>query len=326
MHRIAISFAVISTQLILLFGPAKADPQGKRIAHVTTNVAQAYVSTIAKSLTDRAKQFGMVVSTFSSPFDAALQAQQMDDAIARKYHMIVLSPVSEQAIVPAATRAHQAGIPTIAIIVAPKAGTENLYISYIGEDQAKLGRIAGNSLVEALKASGREGGKVAAITGSLQQATAPLRMSAFRDALKANPKIELVAVEDARWDTARSQQITSQLLARFAGQGGLDAIYGMADNMAAAIVDAVEAAGMTVGSGGKDMIVVSSNCGATGIQSIKAGKLYSTATQIPSTLGERVAEAAADYFSGKTLPKVVQFPEEVINKGNVDKWAALCSF
>jgi ABC-type sugar transport system substrate-binding protein len=100
----------------------------------------------------------------------------------------------------------------------------------------------------------------------------------------------------------------------------------MADNMAAAIVDAVEAAGMTVGSGGKDMIVVSSNCGATGIQSIKAGKLYSTATQIPSTLGERVAEAAADYFSGKTLPKVVQFPEEVINKGNVDKWAALCSF
>jgi ABC-type sugar transport system substrate-binding protein len=209
MRGIAISFAVISTQIVLLFGPAKADPQGKRIAHVTTNVAQAYVSTIAKSLTDRAKQFGMAVSTFSSPFDVALQAQQMDDAIARKYDMIVLSPVSEQAIVPAATRAHQAGIPIIVIIVAPKAGTEDLYISYIGEDQAQLGRIAGNSLVEALRASGREGGKVAAITGSLQQATAPLRMSAFTDALKSR---QLSVHFDRRQGGARLLFLTHEIV------------------------------------------------------------------------------------------------------------------
>lgn len=326
MRQLSIFFTLIFTLLVVLLRPANADPQGKRIAHITTNVAQTYVSTIAKSLTNKAKQFGMVVSTFSSPFDSALQAQQMDDAIARKYDMIVLSPVSEQSIVPAATRAHQAGIPIIMIIVAPKAGTENLYISYIGEDQAELGRIAGNSLVQAIKASGREGGKIAAITGALQQATAPLRLSGFREALKANPKIELAAVEDARWDTAKSQQIASQLLARFAGQGGLDGIYGMADNMAVAIIDAVEAAGMTAGSGRKDVVVVSSNCGAPGIQAVKAGKLYSTATQIPSTLGERAAEAAADFFSGKTLPKVAQFPVEVINKANVEKWAALCSF
>ena len=53
----------------------------------------------------------MEVTTFSSPFDAALQAQQMDDAIARKYDMIILVAVSEQAIVPAATRAHRRAFP-----------------------------------------------------------------------------------------------------------------------------------------------------------------------------------------------------------------------
>ena len=268
----------------------------------------------------------MEVSTFSSPFDAALQAQQMDDAIARKYDMIILIAVSEQAIVPAATRAHQAGVPMITLIQPPKPGTESFYLTNIGEDQPGLGRIAGEQLVAAFKASGREGGKVVAITGALQEGTAPLRLNAFKEAIKANPKIELAAVEDAKWDTARSRQIASQLLARFASQGGIQAIYGMADNMAAGIIDAVESAGLKPGAGPGNVIVVSSNCGPQGIQAIKEGKLYSTATQIPTLLGERAAEAAADYFSGKTLPKIVRLPIEPITRTNVDKWAAQCTF
>jgi ribose transport system substrate-binding protein len=303
-----------------------AEPQGKRIALVITNVAQAYIATIAKSVTDTGKRFGMEVSTFSSPFDAALQAQQMDDAIARKYDMIILIAVSEQAIVPAATRAHQAGVPMITLIQPPKPGTENFYLTNIGEDQPGLGRIAGEQLVAVFKASGREGGKVVAITGALQEGTAPLRLNAFKEAIKANPKIELAAVEDAKWDTARSRQIASQLLARFASQGGIQAIYGMADNMAAGIIDAVESAGLKPGAGPGNVIVVSSNCGPQGIQAIKDGKLYSTATQIPTLLGERAAEAAADYFSGKTLPKIVRLPIEPITRTNVDKWAVQCTF
>jgi len=326
MRRLIFMLVGIGGLLILPVSGAMAEPQGKKIALVITNVAQAYIATIAKSVTDTGKRFGMEVSTFSSPFDAALQAQQMDDAIARKYDMIILIAVSEQAIVPAATRAHQAGVPMITLIQPPKPGTESFYLTNIGEDQPGLGRIAGEQLVAAFKASGREGGKVVAITGALQEGTAPLRLNAFKEAIKANPKIELAAVEDAKWDTARSRQIASQLLARFASQGGIQAIYGMADNMAAGIIDAVESAGLKPGAGPGNVIVVSSNCGPQGIQAIKDGKLYSTATQIPTLLGERAAEAAADYFTGKTLPKIVRLPIEPITRTNVDKWAAQCTF
>jgi hypothetical protein len=57
----------------------------------------------------------------------------------------------------------------------------------------------------------------------------------------------IVAVEDARWDTATSERVAGQLYARFATSGGLDAVYGMADNQASAAIRAAEAAGIAVG-------------------------------------------------------------------------------
>jgi ribose transport system substrate-binding protein len=249
----------------------------------------------------------MDVTVFSSPFDPAIQSQQMDDAVARKFDMIILTAVSEQAIVPALTRAHQAGIPVIALIDPPKPGTEKLYTSFVGDDQPELGRIA-------------------AITGALQEGVAPLRLNAFKEVIKQDPKVELVAVEDVAWDTAKSEQAAGQLLARFAPQGGLAGIWGMADNQAVAIIQAVKAAGLTPGIGPKDVIVVSSNCYKDGVAAIKAGTLFSTASQVPTTAGKRAAEAANDYFNGKTLPPRIIIPVDLINKDNIDKWAEACSF
>jgi ribose transport system substrate-binding protein len=217
-------------------------------------------------------------------------------------------------------------VPVIYLIEPPKPGTEDLYLTSIGENQVELGRVAGASIVTGFKNSGRDGGKVAAITGSLQEGVAPLRLQGFKEALQANPKIELVAIEDAAWDTVKSQTIASQLFARFAGQGGLAAMYGMADNQALAIIDAAESAGLMVGSGPNDLLVVGSNCVPQTVGAIRSGKLYSSGSQIPTHLGEKAAMAAADYFSGKTVPKTIRLPVEVINKSNIDKWAQACTY
>jgi ABC-type sugar transport system substrate-binding protein len=153
-----------------------------------------------------------------------------------------------------------------------------------------------------------------------------LRLNAFREVIKQNPKVELVAVEDVAWDTAKSEQAAGQLLARFAPQGGLTGIWGMADNMAVAAIQAIKAAGLTPGAGPNDVIVVSSNCFKEGIDAIKAGSLYSTATQIPTIAGKRAADAAADYFDGKTIPPAIIIPTDAVNKEDLGKWADLCSF
>lgn len=326
MRRIAIVLSVALGLSAAPFAGVAAKTEGKRVAHLTSAATHPYIAALAKSLTERAKDFGIEVTTFASPFDPALQAQQMDDAIARKYDLLAVVAVSEQAIIPSLTRAKQAGIPVIMITAPPKPGTEDLFVTFVGEDHTELGRITGESVLKALKESGRDGGKVALITGSLQEGVGPRRVEGFKEAIKKNPKVEIVAIEDAKWNTALSERIAGQLYARFAARGGLDVVYGMADNQAVAAIQAAEAAGIKTGIGPDKLIVVGSNCLKLGIAMIKAGKMYATASQIPTRSGKRAAELIADYFNGKSLPKFEYLPVEAITKENLDKWEGPCTF
>jgi ribose transport system substrate-binding protein len=305
---------------------AEGESKGKKIAFLQTLATHPYVVATTKSFRARAEQHGMEITFLTAMLDAALQAQQIDDAIARRFDLVVVVPTSEQAVVPALARAKAAGVPIILVNNTPKDGTEDLYLTFVGQDQTEMGRLAGESLLNALKESGRDGGKVALITGALQQGVGPRRVTGFREAVKKNPKVEVVTVEDARWDTAVSERIAGQLYARFAAAGGLDAVYGMADNQAVAAIRAAEAANITVGDKPKQLLVVGGNCLKEGLDNIKAGKMHSTITQLPTELGTLAADVVNDYFAKKPLPKNVLQPLETITKANVTKWEAPCTY
>jgi ABC-type sugar transport system substrate-binding protein len=326
MRSFAIASTVVLAMTFLTIGDANASPQGKKIAYLTTSPTHPFIATLTSTFVTRANALGMEVATFGNQFDAALQAQQVDDAIARKFDLIAIVAGSEQAIVPALIRAKQAGVPVILINSPPRDGSEDLYVSFVGEDHVQLGRITGESVLRALKDGGRDGGKVALITGSLQEGVGPRRVAGFREAIKANSKVEIVAIEDAKWATDVSERIAGQLFARFASQGGLDVIYGMADNQAAAIVQAAKAANIPLGVEKGKLIVVGSNCLKQGIAGIKAGEQYSTGTQVPTRTGLKAAEMLAEHFNGKKLPKHEILPVETITKANVDQWEAACSY
>ncbi|MGA7489677.1 MAG: sugar ABC transporter substrate-binding protein [Xanthobacteraceae bacterium] len=300
--------------------------KGKKVLLLESFTAHPYVATTEKSFRERAQSYGMDVTVQAAGLDAALQARQADDGIARKFDLIVIQPISEQGVVPVLTRAKQAGIPVIIVNNTPKDGTEDLYVTFVGQDQNEMGRIVGRAVLQALKDSGRDGGKVALITGALQQGLGPRRVAGFKEAVAANPKVAIAAIEDGRWDTATSERLAGQLYARFAATGGLDAVYGMADNQAVAAIKAAEAAGIAVGTGAKQLIVVGGNCQKEGLDAISAGKMYSSVTQIPTDLGRRTADTADEFFAGKTLPKAVLLPVELITKANLAQWRGPCTY
>jgi ABC-type sugar transport system substrate-binding protein len=326
MRRVATILTALIGLCILPIGIADASPKGKKVAYLAPGQTHPFIAALTKTFVDTATSLGMEVTTFFNPFDAALQAQQVDDAVARKFDMIALVAASEQAIIPALTRAKQAGMPVILLNTPGKVGSEDLYLSFVGEDHNVLGRLTGESVLKALKDGGRDGGKVALITGSMQEGVGPKRVSGFREVLKQNPKVEIVATEDAKWDTATSERIAGQLYARFAPRGGLDVVYGMADNQAVAAIRAAEAANIPLGIEKGKLIIVGSNCLKQGIEMIKSGKMYSTGVQIPARTGKRGAELAADHFNGKTLTKHEYLPVEAVSKANLDKWEGPCSW
>lgn len=307
-------------------GSAHASSAGKRVVVLATSNTNPYIGAWTATFTKFATQAGMKVTNLSANYDAAVQSQQIDDAIAQKYDLIVLCYVNDQAIVPALTRAKAAGIPVVLYATPMKKEQEDLWTSYIGTENAELGRLAGEELVKGLAAEGKTTAKVVAVTGLAQQINVKARMTAFKAVLAQHPGIQLVATEDGKWNTAVTEKVTGELLVRFAGQGGVDGIFAMADNQATGSINAVQSAGLKLGAANKGIVVVASNCMKDGVVHIKSGEQYGTATQIPTEEAETAAKKVAAYFNGQPLKKYEIIPVYGITKENVDRFAAGCSY
>jgi ABC-type sugar transport system substrate-binding protein len=305
-------------------GHATASPEGKRIMLLGTANTNPYIGAWTSTFAKFATQSGMKVTNLTSNYDAAVQSQQVDDAIAQKVDMIVMVYVNDQAVVPALTRAKAAGIPVVLIVTPLKKDYEELFTSYIGTDHYELGKLAGEEMINGLKAAGKTKGQIVAVTGAAQQLNVQSRMAAFKDVLAKNPGFELAASEDGRWNTAMSEKLTGELLVRFNARGGVDGVFAMADNQATGAIQAIESAGLKAGD--KGIVVVASNCMKDGMLHIKSGQQYGTATQIPTEEAEIAAKKIAAHFNGQTLEKYEMVPVHGITKDNVDQYTAGCSY
>jgi ribose transport system substrate-binding protein len=322
----------VLTLIALLFaslpfcGGATASPSGKRVMLLGTSNTNPYIGAWTKTFVKFATDAGMKVTNLSSNYDAAVQSQQVDDAIAQKFDIIVMIYVNDQAIIPALTRAKAANIPVVLIVTPLKKEYEGLFTSYVGTDHSELGRLAGEGMVKGLMAEGKTKAQIVAVTGAAQQLNVQDRMAAFKAVLAKHPGFELVASEDGRWNTAMSEKITGELLVRMNSRGGVDGVFAMADNQATGAINAVESAGLKLGVANKGVIIVGSNCMKDGIIHIRSGQQFSTATQIPTEEAEVTAKKVAAYFNGEKLKKYEMVPVYGITKENVDKFAAGCSY
>ena len=298
-----------------LAGISHASPAGKRVALFMGPTQDKYLGALARSFATAAAADGMTVTTFSSPFDPALQAQQVDDAVAQKFDMLVIQPISQKAILPPLLRAKAAGVPVVLVVVPLEgAAAQELYATYAGYDDAVLGQLAGEGMAEELAASGHTKARIAIVAGSMDEGKAPLRQRAFVTAVTRHPGYEVVHTEDVKWNPVTAERSAGQLLARFAGQGGLDAIYGMNDTLANAAIQAISSAGMTLGTSPGDFMVIGGNCQAVGIKNLQTGKMAETILVLPTEEGKLAAEKVADFFNGKTLAKSYFLPAERITK------------
>ena len=113
--EISMRFVIVLFALLLasspLGGEAAASPEGKRVMLLGTANTNPYIGAWTSTFIKFATQAGMKVTNLSSNYDAAVQSQQVDDAIAQKFDMIVIVYVNDQAIIPALTRAKAANIP-----------------------------------------------------------------------------------------------------------------------------------------------------------------------------------------------------------------------
>jgi ABC-type sugar transport system substrate-binding protein len=299
--------------------------KGKTMVYVGCADLNRWCRAFRRTLLAGLQAKGVVVTDLQDPYDPVLQAQHLDQAVAQKPDLIGLLPTNARSIIPALRRAKQAGVPVIEFVGPTVPESEPYYSALIENNHRQLGEFAGENLVEGLHKEGVDKGNVLVITGAQVQPEVALRMEGFNSVLAKYPQYKVVEVQDGNWDQGKSTEIAQTVFAKYRDQGGIQGAFGMADHMAAGIIQAAQQAGIPVGVDKKGLVVVASNCFEVGMVNIANGTQYGTATEAPVPTAQFALPLVEKALAGHELPHRSLMQEVKITKQNVEEMKSVCA-
>jgi ABC-type sugar transport system substrate-binding protein len=299
--------------------------KGKKLAYVACSDLNRWCREFRHTIVPALEAKGVIVTDLQDPYDPVLQAQHLDQAVAQKPDMIALLATNARSVVPGLRRAQAAGIPVINLIGPAVPESEPYYKASIENNHQQLGEFAGTNLVEGLKKEGRTTANIIVVTGAQVQPEVAVRMDGFKSVLAKYPEYKIVDIQDGNWDQGKSADIARTLFAKYADKGGIQGAYGMADHMAAGIIEAAQQAGIPVGVDKNGLVVVASNCFKIGTVNIDNGTQYGSATQAAHPTALFVLPLLEKALAGQEIPKRSLMTEGRITKETMDQYRDFCS-
>lgn len=226
-----------------------------------------YVSNFQKRITEGGYNFMMM----DAKFDAQLQSQQMDQAIAMKPELILLFAADSKAIIPGLKKAYDKKIRVLTVNNVPAKEAEKYVMGYAGPNAYMEAQVAGQMIHELLKGKG----KVVMIEGLAGQQAQIDRANGFLDKLKElNSGVELLARQPADWRKDKATQVMADFITRFGDE--IDLVYGQDDTLTIGAAIALKEAGVT-----KDIYLIGIGGSKEGLKAIDDGQMYGTVLQSP---------------------------------------------
>lgn len=196
------------------------------------------------------------------------QTSQVDNFITQKVDLLLISPFEAAPLTPAVKRAVDAGIPVIELDRRTDGEPGKDYTAFIGGDNYKIAEAAGEYTAKTLLP---DGGEVAVLEGLPSSTPAVERLNGFKDGVKGNPKIEVVAEQAADWLPDKAQTAFSAMLQ---AHPDIKMVYASNDMMAAGALLAAKGAG-------KDVMIIGTDGlpgPAGGIRAVAEGDWAATFT------------------------------------------------
>ena len=306
-------------------GPKESDGSGldgKTIAFVGYGDESPWGSAYNKTFDEALGGTGAKINDLTS-MDAGTQIQNFNQAVSQKPDLILALVLDTAAAVVPIQKAEAGRHPGAARGRAARTRRSRTDVMSVLSDNPKLGEFAAENLIEGLEAQGRDSGKIIVLSGTKSMLVTQDRMKGFDKVMATAPQFEVIEEQDTNWDPTLSGDVAQQLFAKY-GCDGIQGAYGMADYMALPIVQAAKQAGCEVG-GENGLVVTGGNCFKVGIDAIKAGELYGTATEDPITIANETADYIEQYFNGDEPPQSELVEEHRITADNVDEFAEQCS-
>ena len=211
--------------------------------------------------------------------DNSKQIADIENFVQMGVDLIITSPNEATPLTNAVSAAYDAGIP---VILLDRKIDGDKYTQFIGADNVDMGRIAGEYVADTLLP---DGGKVCEIKGLEGTSGGIDRDNGFREGIKKNDKIEIVAVNNADWLREKAITVAEEMLQT---NDEIDLFLALNDPMAEGAYIAAKNAGRE-----GDILFVGFDGLPTpdgGIRSVMDGRL--SMTQVYPTGGTEAIESA----------------------------------
>lgn len=235
--------------------------------------------------------------------NATKQASDIDDLIARKVDVLIVSPLASDSLTPAVKKALDAGIK----VITADRKVEVPATLHIGAGNVVIGTLDASYLNTKLNGKGN----IIEIQGTAGASATIDRDKGFRDELAKYSGLKITAQQYCDYLREPAMKFMEDTLQRF-GPGQIQAIYTHNDEMALGALKAIEAAGR------KDIVIVSADGQNEAIDAIKAGKILQTVTY-PFCAPEAV-QYAYKLAKGEKVDKEVVLENKAINTENINDW------
>ncbi|MBN8419533.1 MAG: substrate-binding domain-containing protein [Verrucomicrobia bacterium] len=189
------------------------------------------------------RQTGYHLTTSDAAGSSTRQIEQFREAIAAKPAAIIISPIDPPAVAALIVEAQTHGIIVIGL---DKRMVNEGCASVVFTDQRKVGRMAADTVIEALKRKAAEEkrtevtGRVVQLRGEADSYATNEIAEGFSEGLRTQSGVILVHDAPAEWSTEKATQCTTEA---FNLQKNFDAIYAQSDAMAVGAAKAAETAG-----------------------------------------------------------------------------------
>lgn len=248
-----------------------------------------------------AKHPNMKVIFKDAQNDTLKQRSQLEEFVSQKVDAIIISPKESQPLTEPIAKAYEAGIP---VIVLDRAVLGDKFTCFIGADNVKIGRAAGEWLKKALGGKGQ----IVELKGLQTSIPGVDRNKGFREGI-AGSDIKVIFEADMEWLEPKARKEMESALARFPK---IDAVYGHNDPGAHGAFLAAQAAGRE-----KEMKFIGIDAlPQEGVEYVKQGVLSAT-FQYP-TGGAEAIDVLLKVFKGETVEKKIVLGSRLFSKENVE--------
>jgi len=269
---------------------------------------------IKKGAEEEAKAQGMDL-TYQAPkqWDPVEQTKIVEALIARKVNAIIISPCDNQALVAPLQKAHDAGITVITVDTVLgdgdyANGSVKFPITYIGSDNTKGGKIAGEVMIKAIGGKG----KVYIQSNKPGTSSTDQREKGFKEAIAAtNGAVTIVSTS---YDEGSMDKATQQTSAVLQAHPDIAGIFGTtafsSEGAAAAVKNANKSNAIKI---------IHFDSSQQGVTDLRNGIIDFIIGQKPREMGKIGVQYAIKALNGdSSLQKNVQTDFVVIDKTNVD--------